>query len=785
MGAFLIPGYLRWDGLKFVTDPNVEIIGPPGPPGPGGPPGQPTLTNQANILYVSQTGNDISGDGTIFKPFATYAQAATTAVGNGAASGNFYAVQFAPGQYAENMALVPFVVINGFDRLKVGDISFSDGSTIFTGTIGLDPSFASFGNPISGISTVTISGNVDFNFLGIVANGTICLNDVFVKNFFQSEGTGSNNIYATSSAFISDSGTITVQGIRFITINCSIQVQANFSSPTSSTVWSSYGGSVNSTIVSDGSTENVTTITMIGTGVGAGVQLNGANALYTSDLIGVGTSITLTGGAPAPIITGSGSATLGQVPTANGTGQITWTTPGGMNFQETGVPLVGNPYDHLNVIGNGGNISDVGGVATLDLTPSGLPPKGLTCSLRANEGTNVVGGTGTQTTIASGSNGAILPQAVISVVSTAGFDPSGGTIYILTYTGGGGNQDGLSVVLYSGISGNTFTGCTGGAGTMHTEDLVTDGVVRQWLNVARVGEYFSTSGYGMPNPSGINGNPTIDFTFPTAHETDFTPAQTDRAGDAFVSPNGFSFATAFKYDDGSGIALVNTTIASGSNNQPLPQSSISVVSTSGFNAPGIFTVTIGSTQQVISYTGTSGGNTFTGCTGGTGTLLTNQEVDQVYCYYVQNIFGYGTESNAMPALGVNSDPVNPNTHFRFICYFANSGQVPYNTYFVVSPPLTQSDPHYCVVTYSGLNQFATDGYFHMYVDGGSAIISGPCANVFQTVLAGSSPPHVGAGGQDAEQILGGRLLEIDVWNRALSPAEVTAAEAWLVQQGGF
>ncbi len=39
MGAFLIPGYLRWDGLKFVTDPTVEIIGPPGPEGPPGPPG--------------------------------------------------------------------------------------------------------------------------------------------------------------------------------------------------------------------------------------------------------------------------------------------------------------------------------------------------------------------------------------------------------------------------------------------------------------------------------------------------------------------------------------------------------------------------------------------------------------------------------------------------------------------------------------------------------------------------------------------------------------------------
>ena len=41
MGSILIPGYLRWDGFKYVLDPTVEIVGPPGAPGPTtpGPPG--------------------------------------------------------------------------------------------------------------------------------------------------------------------------------------------------------------------------------------------------------------------------------------------------------------------------------------------------------------------------------------------------------------------------------------------------------------------------------------------------------------------------------------------------------------------------------------------------------------------------------------------------------------------------------------------------------------------------------------------------------------------------
>lgn len=39
MGSILKPGYVRWDGLKYVLDPGVEIVGPPGVPGPTGPAG--------------------------------------------------------------------------------------------------------------------------------------------------------------------------------------------------------------------------------------------------------------------------------------------------------------------------------------------------------------------------------------------------------------------------------------------------------------------------------------------------------------------------------------------------------------------------------------------------------------------------------------------------------------------------------------------------------------------------------------------------------------------------
>lgn len=71
---------------------------------------------------------------------------------------------------------------------------------------------------------------------------------------------------------------------------------------------------------------------------------------------------------------------------------------------------------------------------------------------------------GIATTIASGSNNVSLPTATINVTSTVGF-PTSGTILVQTSTG-------QSTVTYTGTTGTTFTGCTGGTGTMVTGGTV-------------------------------------------------------------------------------------------------------------------------------------------------------------------------------------------------------------------------------------------------------------------------------------------------------------------------
>jgi hypothetical protein len=73
-----------------------------------------------------------------------------------------------------------------------------------------------------------------------------------------------------------------------------------------------------------------------------------------------------------------------------------------------------------------------------------------------------------RTTIASGSNGAVLPQATINVVSTDGFplgnggDTTLGTSTLAVQVG----VNTYTTVSYTGVTATSFTGCTGGTGTL-------------------------------------------------------------------------------------------------------------------------------------------------------------------------------------------------------------------------------------------------------------------------------------------------------------------------------
>jgi hypothetical protein len=70
------------------------------------------------------------------------------------------------------------------------------------------------------------------------------------------------------------------------------------------------------------------------------------------------------------------------------------------------------------------------------------------------------------TVISAASNGATLPTGTINVVTTAGFDSSG-TIKVVS-------SNGTQTITYTNITGTSFTGCSGGTGTLSTGGLVTE-----------------------------------------------------------------------------------------------------------------------------------------------------------------------------------------------------------------------------------------------------------------------------------------------------------------------
>ena len=71
---------------------------------------------------------------------------------------------------------------------------------------------------------------------------------------------------------------------------------------------------------------------------------------------------------------------------------------------------------------------------------------------------------GAQTAVTAGSDLATLPTATINVTSTTGFAASG-TILV-------DSSNGLQSVAYTGVTGTSFTTCTGGTGTIDTTSTV-------------------------------------------------------------------------------------------------------------------------------------------------------------------------------------------------------------------------------------------------------------------------------------------------------------------------
>lgn len=453
MSGILTPGYLRWDGTKYVLDADIEIVGPPGSAGPAGPagptgPAGPAGTATGDLLgtypgpmsVVGLTG--ISGvvnfGGSIVNPTisqtttgGTNGQPLTLRAQNAGLFGGNVVLQSGTGSTA---GIVQFVIglnqaayIDSFSSFRIGP----NASNTATGPYG--------SSPIAG---------VDFFYGNNLAGST------WMKLF-----AGTNNQDAGVGVWNYAAGGTATNGISIQAPGSTFTPSGGFTSYQTHGVIEQTGPTTSGLIFGksqgDGSGRGVTgRIWQTGAwGIGDTGNNNSstnAQAGLTGTVINIGN---VTGGA----ITSTGTqATIFNAlapPFFNSNGLLTLQGGAGVNLM-VGTTITAGIITNKFVTNLGRNVR----VRSVTTSPA---------TIAANDEIISIGTISSNTTtITSASNNVSLPQGTINVVSTTGFAVSG-TLLVVSSTG-------LQVVTYTGGGGGgtTFTGCSGGTGVLNTGNMV-------------------------------------------------------------------------------------------------------------------------------------------------------------------------------------------------------------------------------------------------------------------------------------------------------------------------
>jgi hypothetical protein len=275
----------------------------PAVPGPGPQIAKP---KEEHVVYISPNGNDVTGNGNILKPFATYAKASSVAVAGGASLADLWAVQALPGTYTENIDLVPFVGLVCFPMIA-----------IFNGTLKYSDNWSSADVLVSFLQGVTIGGNVDLDgqAVGFTGFGGVTFIEVFFNAdiSFSYKGNGSDSVTFFGGLLNSD---MTIIDAFAEVNNLDHYGMVIMTAPKFASAYNGYGGATEGFDV-DATAGN--SIAVYCNGVGnaqAGgvfgapgfLSLKGALASFVATCEAIPPTVTLDAGAPPPVTLTSANA---------------------------------------------------------------------------------------------------------------------------------------------------------------------------------------------------------------------------------------------------------------------------------------------------------------------------------------------------------------------------------------------------------------------------------------------------------------------------------------------
>ena len=155
IGATGPSGFAGSTGPTGPTGPagTVGSLGSTGPTGPTGPSPAFALPIETQVVYVDESGSDVTGNGTILYPYATITYAMSTITDSSPTKR--YVVKVGPGNWSDSFSLKANVEVVGYNVI----------ATKLIGTIDLnDPTWNNANDNRSGFEDLTLQGTDNFDF---------------------------------------------------------------------------------------------------------------------------------------------------------------------------------------------------------------------------------------------------------------------------------------------------------------------------------------------------------------------------------------------------------------------------------------------------------------------------------------------------------------------------------------------------------------------------------------------------------------------------------------------